>query len=521
MIEIKRALISVYEKDGVLDLAKALIEHDVEILSTGGTAKLLKENNISVICVEDYTQFPEMMDGRVKTLHPKIHAGILARRDNKDDMAKLDEFDIKRIDLVVVNLYPFKEVTQKDDLELDQAIEYIDIGGPTMIRAAAKNYKFVVTLSDPSQYSKLIEELKRDGGVSEESSLNFSKEVFSTMASYDRAIGLYLDKTIGDKEGLDRDISVDLEKVSDLRYGENSHQRGALYSVVGEQGISEAKKISGKELSFNNWLDLDAALNCLVGFKDPAAVVIKHNNPSGLAIAINIKDAFIKANDSDSLSAFGGIVGVNREVDIKVAKEIIGTGFKECIIAPSYSEDALELLKEKKNLRIMEAASLFSNIDSSSLDFRRVRGGFLVQDRDLKDVEREDLKVVTDKKPDDSEIDLLLFAWVTVAKVKSNAIVLAQDFGNKTYATVGIGAGQASRVDSVVISIRKAGDRVKGSVLASDAFFPMADSIEIASEAGIKVIIQPGGSIRDREVIEKANELGLAMVFTSIRHFRH
>ncbi|MDP8216898.1 MAG: bifunctional phosphoribosylaminoimidazolecarboxamide formyltransferase/IMP cyclohydrolase [Candidatus Kaelpia imicola] len=521
MIEIKRALISVYEKDGLLDLAKALIERNVEILSTGGTAKLLKENGIPVICVEDYTQFPEMMDGRVKTLHPKIHAGILARRDNKDDMVKLDKLGIKRIDLVVVNLYPFREVTKDGNLEIDRAIEFIDIGGPTMIRAAAKNYKFVATLSSPSQYKELIEELGKGGGVSEELSLEFAKEVFNTMASYDKSIGSYLGGAVDRKEGLASNISINLEKKSDLRYGENSHQKGAIYDVVGERGISDAKKISGKELSFNNWLDLDSALSCLAGFKDPAAVIIKHNNPCGLAIASDIGDAFIKANESDSLSAFGGIIGLNREVTLKVAEAIVETGFKECIIAPSYSKDGLSILSKKKNLRIMELNSFSEDVALESLDFRKIRGGFLVQDRDLKDVGRDDLKVVTKKRPDDSEIDALLFAWSVVAKVKSNAIVLVKDFGDKTYATVGIGAGQASRVDSVIISIRKAGDRAKGAVLASDAFFPMADSIELAKEAGISSIIQPGGSIKDREVIEKADELGLAMVFTSIRHFRH
>ncbi|MDP8254072.1 MAG: bifunctional phosphoribosylaminoimidazolecarboxamide formyltransferase/IMP cyclohydrolase [Candidatus Kaelpia aquatica] len=521
MIEIKRALISVYKKDGILDLAKALIDRNIEILSTGGTAKLLKNNNIPVTTVEDYTQFPEMMDGRVKTLHPKIHAGILARRDNKDDIAKLDEFKIKRIDLVVVNLYPFQEVTQKEDLELNQAIEFIDIGGPTMIRAAAKNYKHVVTLSNVDQYKDLVEELDKKGVVSEELALKFAKDVFSTMALYDKSISSYLGRVIGEEEGLINNISINLKKKSDLRYGENSHQRAALYEMAGEEGLAGVRKLSGKELSFNNWLDLDAASISIASFKEPAAVVIKHNNPCGLAIASNIKDAFIRANESDSLSAFGGIVGLNREVTLTVAEAIIETGFKECIIAPGYSKDALSILSEKKNLRIMETDFFSKDIDFALLDFRRVQGGFLVQDRDSKDIERDDLKVVTKKIPEDLEIDALLFAWRVVAKVKSNAIVLVRDFSNKTYATVGIGAGQASRVDSVIISIRKAGDRSRGAVLASDAFFPMADSIDIAQEAGITAIIQPGGSIKDKEVIEKADELGLAMVFTSIRHFRH
>ncbi len=520
MIKIERALISVYKKDNILELVKSLFRHNIEIISTGGTAKLLKDNSISVINVEDYTQFPEMMDGRVKTLHPKIHAGILARRDNKDDLAKLEEFDIKRIDLVVVNLYPFQEVVEESDLELDKAIEFIDIGGPTMIRAAAKNYKYVVVLSNPSQYKDFIEELEREGGISERSALKLSKDVFSAMASYDRSISLYLNNLTVAEDSLSEDIAIDLKKVSDLRYGENAHQKGAIYNVVGEMGISKAKKISGKELSFNNWLDLDSALNCLIDFKDPAAVVIKHNNPCGLALASNIEDAFETANDADSLSAFGGIVGLNRAVTAEAARKIMAKGFKECIIAPGYSEDALLILKEKKNLRIMETA-LFNYIDSGSLDFRRIRGGFLVQEKDSKDIERADLKIVTKKVPQESEIDLLLFAWRVVAKVKSNAIVLAKDCGNNIYSTVGIGAGQSSRVDSVIISIRKAGDRVRGSVLASDAFFPMTDSLDIAKEAGIKAIIQPGGSLKDQEVISKADKLGLAMVFTSMRHFRH
>ncbi len=523
MIEVKTALISVYKKDGVLDLSRFLVKQGIEIISTGGTAKLLKDNNIPVTEVEEYTQFPEMMDGRVKTLHPKIHAGILARRDNKDDLAKLKEYGIKPIDLVVVNLYPFQEVTAKGGLTLDEAIEFIDIGGPTMIRAAAKNYKDVVVVSNPLQYKTIIDELKINKCISQGISYKFAKDVFSLMSLYDGFVADYLENASQKDISLPRRTTLYLEKISDLRYGENSHQRASLYRDISSKGekIIDAKQLHGKKLSFNNWLDLDAALNCVIEFDSPAAAIIKHNNPSGVAVALNLKDAFSKAYQCDSLSAFGGIVGLNGVVDKEVALALLKADFLECIIAPGYSEGALILLKKKKNLRILELTPFPKKRSSADLDYRKLSGGFLIQEADIGAITEDKLKIVTKRKPTAKETKTLIFSWKVVKNVRSNAIVLACDFGDGVYSTVGIGAGQASRVDSVIIAIRKADKAAKDSVLASDAFFPMPDSVEIAHKAGIKAIIQPGGSIKDEEVIAKADLLGIAMVFTGMRHFRH
>jgi len=515
MIEVKTALISVYKKDGVLELARVLKEHGIEILSTGGTAKLLSDGGIDVVEVEDYTEFPEMLSGRVKTLHPKIHAGILARRDNKKDMEILKEHGIKPIDMVVVNLYPFEEVIKKDRVELDEAIEFIDIGGPTMIRAAAKNYKHVVVLSQPEQYQEIIDELKKNRSVSDDLSYKLAREAFYLTSCYDSKIANYLEGS-----ELPREILIPLRKVADLRYGENSHQRGALYedTTIDEPCLIDAEQLAGKKLSFNNWLDLDAAVICLAGFENPAAVIIKHNNPCGIAVARDLKQAFLKAHESDPLSAFGSIIGLNRRVDGQTAEAMVNSGFIECVIALDYTSDAVSVLKSKKNLRIIKLEKLEA---SGEFDFRKIQGGFLVQETDKIRVKEDSLKVVTKKSPSPEAIEALLFAWGVVKNVRSNAIVIAKSFKDDCYATVGIGAGQMSRVDSVIIACRKAGERTKGAVLASDAFFPMPDSIEIAVEHGITAIIQPGGSIKDEEVIKKADELGVAMVFTGIRHFRH
>ncbi|MDD5614275.1 MAG: bifunctional phosphoribosylaminoimidazolecarboxamide formyltransferase/IMP cyclohydrolase, partial [Candidatus Omnitrophica bacterium] len=395
------------------------------------------------------------------------------------------------------------------------------IGGPAMIRAAAKNYKHVVTLSDPAQYADFIRELDGKSQVSIGTSFKLAEIVFSKMSEYDSAVSRYLSGRLKDEKDFGKSISINLSKVADLRYGENPHQRGALYKDISiNSGVLDAKQLSGKELSFNNWMDLGSALMSIAEFKEPSAVIIKHTNPCGLASASGIKEAFSMAHECDSLSAFGGIIGLNRKVTADVAKVVSESGFKECIIAPDYDEEALSILKNSKNLRIMKLAAFSSNREGS-LDFRILQGGFLVQDIDSKDIAESDLKVVTKNKPAQSEIKTMLFAWRVVKNVKSNAIVLAKSFGSKCYATVGIGSGQVSRVDSVITAIRKAADRSKGAVLASDAFFPMPDSIEAAHSAGITSIIQPGGSIKDNEVIKKADQLGIAMAFTGIRHFRH
>lgn len=524
MIEVKTALISVYKKEGIVDLAKELKKQNVEILSTGGTARLLKENGIEVTEVSDYTGFPEMLSGRVKTLHPKIHAGLLARRDNPEDMQKLKELDIKPIDMVVVNLYPFEEVIKKEGVSLEEAIEFIDIGGPTMLRSAAKNYKYVVVISSPQQYKVAIEELRKNGGISEDLSFQFAREVFYLTAHYNSAIANYLESVLQEEKKLPGKLIFVLNKVQDLRYGENPLQKASLYSDPLWQedfNLVSAQQLHGKELSFNNWLDLDSALSCVMEFDRPAVSIIKHNNPCGMAIGDNLRDAFSKAYECDPLSAFGSIVGLNREVDELTAEALLSADFLECIIAPDYEEKALEMLRKKKNLRIMKLNPFPQTAKLRGYDVKRIKGGFLVQDWDNDEVEKNRLKIVTKKTPSDEEIETLLFAWKVVKNVKSNAIVLAKKFENRVYATVGIGAGQMSRVDSVIIACRKAGERAKGSVLASDAFFPKPDSIEVAADNGIRAIIQPGGSIRDEEVIKKADELGLAMVFTGQRHFRH
>jgi phosphoribosylaminoimidazolecarboxamide formyltransferase/IMP cyclohydrolase len=523
MIEIRTALISVYKKEGIVELAEELKKHNVEILSTGGTARLLKENGIEVTEVSDYTGFPEMLAGRVKTLHPKIHAGLLARRDNLEDMEKLKELGIKPIDMVVVNLYPFEEVIKKEGATLEEAIEFIDIGGPTMLRSAAKNYRHVAVVSSPNQYKRIIEELKKYGGISEDLSFQLAREVFYLTAHYNSVIANYLESVWKGEEFPGKLILV-LDKVQDLRYGENPHQKAGLYrDPLWEENFNlvSARQLHGKELSFNNWLDLDAALSCVMEFDKPAASVIKHNNPCGMACGKNLREAFLRAYQCDPLSAFGSIIGLNREVDELTAEALLTADFLECIIAPDYEEKALEMLKRKKNLRIMRLNPFPESAKLEGYDFKRIKGGFLAQDWDSSDINKEDLKIVTKKAPTDEEIETLLFAWKAVKNVKSNAIVLAKQFEDGVYATVGIGAGQMSRVDSVIIACRKAGDRAKGSVLASDAFFPKPDSIEVAHQNGITSIIQPGGSIRDEEVIKKADELGLAMVFTGQRHFRH
>lgn len=511
MLKIKTALISVSDKTGIVDFARELKYLGVEIISTGGTAKLLRENNIDVSEVSNYTGFPEMLDGRIKTLHPKIHAGLLALRDNPQHMQTLKEYGIKPIDMVVVNLYPFQEVIKRKTLELKEAIENIDIGGPTMLRAAAKNYKSVAVICDPLDYKKVITELTDKGYLSEELLKELALKVFSHTANYDASIYNYLNSQFK-KELFPKDLILSFEKIQDLRYGENPHQKSSLYRDKDKNfGIVNLKQLQGKELSFNNILDLDSAFNLVKEFQNPSAVIVKHNNPCGVAEAKTLKQAFLYAYRADPLSSFGGIVALNRKINLETAKVILKSGFLECIIAPAFEKRALSLFKEKKNLRILELDELEVR---EEFDFKRISGGLLLQEKDLRLV--DSLKVVTEVKPTANQIKTLIFAFKVSKHLKSNAIVLAK--GTKT---IGIGAGQMSRLDSVIIAIRKAGNLAKGSCLASDGFFPKKDAVLEAIKAGVKAIIQPGGSIADEEIIKLCDRYKIPMVFTGTRHFRH
>ncbi len=508
--EIRRALISVSDKRGIADFARRLRSLGVEILSTGGTMSYLQKEGIEVRGVSEYTGFPEILEGRVKTLHPRIHGGILARRDKDLHMEDLEEAGIEPIDMVVVNLYPFEETVARG-CSLEEAIEEIDIGGPSMIRAAAKNYRDVAVVVDPGDYPRIVEELERNrGALSLETRFELAKKVFALTSRYDSAIYSYLE---GIGEGLPEGYPLFLTKVQDLRYGENPHQKAALYRW--EEGlVSRAKKLQGKELSYNNILDMDAAYRVVSDFEEPCIVIVKHNNPCGVAVAPTIKEAYRKALSCDPVSAFGGIVASNRVIDGETA-EIMAEIFLEVVVAPGFDERALQVFGKKKNLRLMEAPGE----GGGAYEMRSVDGGILLQSRDRLIIGREDLKVVTENRPLEREIEDMLFAWKVCKHVKSNAIVFARE-GQ----TIGIGAGQMSRVDSVRIGIMKAkeaGLDLKGCVMASDAFFPFRDSIDMAAREGIRAIIQPGGSVRDEEVIKAANEHGLAMVFTGVRHFRH
>lgn len=520
-MKVKRALISVSDKAGLEGLVKALNKFGVEILSTGGTAKAIAALGVPVRDVSSYTGFPEMLDGRVKTLHPKIHGGLLALRGNKEHMETVKKFDIGLIDMVVVNLYPFEKTVAKPGVKLEEAIENIDIGGPSMLRSAAKNRHSVCVICDPSDYTRVIADMEKNAGLVSESLLTeLGVKVFERTSAYDAAIYNYLKaNAAGQTEKFPAYLHLRHRKIQDLRYGENPHQGAAFYKdeFADEPSISSATQLHGKELSFNNIIDLNAALEIVKEYEEPAATIIKHTNPCGTATAATLKRAYVDALDCDRLSAFGGIVGFNRPVDLETATTILAEAdFVECIIAPSYEPKALEALKAKKNLRLLDVKNFGAKASKADVDLKKVVGGMLAQDRDLKHVTEADLKVVTKTKPTKEEIESLLFGWVVAKHVKSNAIVLCQ--GTRT---VGVGAGQMSRVVSVKIAADKAGDRAKGSTLASDAFFPKADSIEQAAAAGVKAIIQPGGSIRDAEVIKKADELGIAMVFTGVRHFRH
>ncbi len=588
MEKIERALISVYDKTDLLDIANVLAQRGVEILSTGGTARHLRDAGIDIVDVSDYTGFPEMLDGRVKTLHPKIHGGLLAEWGNTEHSAQAEAHGVNAIDMVICNLYPFEATVAKPDVTLPEAIENIDIGGPTMIRAAAKNYRHVAALTAPSQYPQIIADLDaNDGCLSEERRFELAKAAFAHTAHYDTAIAAYLtdNDTLlisGDSEvnqtenaplisgvsevnqtenaplisgvsevnqtenaplisgvsevnqtenaplirgdrGVDEyadNLTLHFKKERTLRYGENPHQHAAFYRTETTPGPSAAwaNQLSGQPLSFNNLLDLEAALEIVKDFKTPACAIIKHNNPCGLATADNLQDAFTNALDCDRTSAFGSIVGLNRKVTIQTAntiREAAQAGVKiDAIIAPSYTDKALRALSRVKRRPILEVGSL--SAAEPLLQIRNITGGILVQDPDIRELSADALEVATQRAPTETEMASLLFAWKACKHVKSNCILLAD--GTQS---VGIGAGQMSRVDAAMIAIRKAGEKAKGSVLASDAYFPFPDGVEIAGEAGISAIIQPGGSVNDEPVIETADAYGIAMVLTGIRHFRH
>ncbi len=521
MTKIERALISVYDKTNLLEIANALTQRDVEILSTGGTARHLRDAGIEILDVSDYTGFPEMLDGRVKTLHPKIHGGLLADRDNAEHNTQAEAHGITPIDMVICNLYPFEATVAKPDVTLPEAIENIDIGGPTMIRAAAKNYRHVAVLTEANQYPQIIADLDaNDGCLSEERRFELAKEAFVHTSQYDTAIAAYLAHIDSPPDEFATDLTLHFKKERTLRYGENPHQRAAFYKTETSPGACAAwaNQLSGQPLSFNNLLDLEAALEMVKDFETPACAIIKHNNPCGLATADNLQDAFTNALECDRTSAFGSIVGLNRKVTIQTAniiREVANAGVKiDAIIAPSYTDKALRALSRVKRRPILEAGSLSATEPVSQI--RNITGGVLVQDPDVHDLNADDLEVATSRAPTEAEIESLLFAWKACKHVKSNCILLA----NGTQ-SVGIGAGQMSRVDAAIIAIRKAGEKAKGAVLASDAYFPFPDGVEIAGEAGISAIIQPGGSVNDAPVIETADAYGMAMVLTGVRHFRH
>ncbi len=520
MATIKQALISVSDKSGVLEFARGLSGLNVKILSTGGTAKLLADNGIPVTEVADYTGFPEMLDGRVKTLQPKVHAGILARRDLPEHVATLEKHGIPTIDLVVVNLYPFAATIAKPDCSLEDAIENIDIGGPTMVRAAAKNHLHVAIVTDPEDYSSLLAEMQTNGGaVSDATRFDLAKKAFSHTAAYDSAISNYLTavKSDGTKDAFPAQINFNFAKVQDMRYGENPHQNAAFYRELATVpgSIANYTQVQGKELSYNNIGDADATWELVKTFDQCACVIVKHANPCGVAIADTPLSAYRLAFSTDPTSAFGGIIAFNHPVDAAAA-EAVAQQFVEVVIAPEYSEAALKVFAAKPNVRVLTVP--LSNAHNQ-YDFKRVGGGLLVQTPDILNVQASQLKVVTKVQPDAAQLQDLLFAWRVAKYVKSNAIVFC-----KNGQTLGVGAGQMSRVDSTriaAIKAKNAGLDLAGSVVASDAFFPFRDGVDVLAEAGAKAVIQPGGSMRDAEVIAAADEHGIAMVYTGFRHFRH
>jgi len=508
-----RAILSVWDKTGLIDFARGLVGLGVEIYSTGGTKKALQEAGVPTHGVEELTGFPEILDGRVKTLHPAVHAGILAKRNLPEHLAQLEKRGMVTIDLVVVNLYPFVQTVSRKGVSLEEALENIDIGGPTMIRAAAKNFPHVLVVVDPQDYAPLLEKL-RSGEIGIEERKKLAGKAFQHVAFYDTAISSYLRPK---DEEFPQEMTIGLKKIQNLAYGENPHQQAAYYREEaigeGEPGIARATQLSGKALSYNNILDFDGALRAACDFSAPTMAIIKHTNPCGLASHDDLSEAYRRALAGDPVSAFGGIVASNRRIDLSTAQEIYKTHF-DGIIAPDYEESALALLKRKGDMRILKAAGVGGRM--AALELRRVSGGgFVAQTADFTP-NNVPMRTVSRRGPTDEEIEDLLFAWRVVKHVKSNAIVLAKDSQ-----LLGMGAGQPSRVDSVAIALKKAGHRASGSVLASDAFFPFPDGVELAAKAGVTAIIQPGGSVRDEEAIKVADEHNMAMVFTGMRHFKH
>lgn len=510
----KRALISVFDKKGIVEFAKSLDSMGWEIISTGGTSKKLKEEGIKVQDISDLTKFPECFDGRVKTLHPNVEGGILAIRDNEKHQKQMVELGVEPIDIVVCNLYPFKQTLLKEGVSHAEIIENIDIGGPTMIRAAAKNYKFVTVITDPEDYQLVIDELKTNGDTTAATKEMLAAKVFIHTAHYDALIAGYFSERLNIK--YPKTLTLTYEKKQDLRYGENPHQSAAFYaSVQKTQGtLTGAIQLHGKELSYNNIGDTDGALETLKEFDKPTIVAAKHANPCGVGSAETLVEAYRRAYDADPVSIFGGIVAANREIDAATATEMAKI-FLEVIVAPSFSEEALEILTKKKNLRLLQ----LDHIDQKNLKANKAKtvlGGLLIQDLDTQLLHESELKVVTDRQPTEAEMRDLLFAWKVVKHTKSNGIAIAKDL-----CTTGVGPGQVSRIWALENAIRQGGDRIAGSVMASDAFFPFSDCVEAAHQAGITAIIQPGGSVRDQESIDAANKYGIAMIFTNMRHFKH
>jgi phosphoribosylaminoimidazolecarboxamide formyltransferase/IMP cyclohydrolase len=521
---VERALISVFDKTGIVEFVRRLGKQNIEILSTGGTAKLLRENGIVVRDVSDFTGWPEMLGGRVKTLHPKVHGGLLFRRKHADDRKQAAGHGILPIDLVVVNLYPFEATAAKAGLTAEELIENIDIGGPTMLRSAAKNFESVTVVSDPADFERVAKEIESAGDTTLETRLELARKAFATTSRYDGMITMELERLAAtgahvarrEKSVLPERLHIALLRQQELRYGENPHQAAALYVPVGRapEGLAAAKQLQGKELSYNNFVDLEAARGLAGEFTNPAAVIIKHNNPCGTAEQALLRDAYLKALACDPVSAFGGVLAFNREVDAATAEEVAKL-FVECIAAPGFAGRAKEILAAKKNLRLLELSP--SGLQPErELQWKRILGGVLVQQPDLGELNNNELRTVTKRVPTPEEMHTMRFAWKVAKHVKSNAIVFAKDG-----ATVGVGAGQMSRVDSVKIAVLKAQASLTGSVVASDAFFPFPDGVEEAAKAGATGVIQPGGSVRDPDVIATADRLGLAMVFTGMRHFLH
>jgi phosphoribosylaminoimidazolecarboxamide formyltransferase / IMP cyclohydrolase len=521
MVRIDRALVSVSDKTGLAEISQALHAMGVQLISTGGTAVFLRERKIPVIDVSEHTGFPEILDGRVKTLHPKIHGGLLGMRDKPSHLAQMKEQGIQPIDMVIVNLYPFRETAAKEGATYPEVIEQIDIGGPSMIRSAAKNHASVAVVTDPRDYGWIAEEMKTHGGaLSDATRFILAQKAFASTASYDSAIAAYFSERVWSTEGARKQSGalpasevLSLEKITDLRYGENPHQRAALYRKASESsfGVAGAEFLHGKELSYNNLLDSDGAWNLVLEFDKPAAAVIKHTNPCGVAQADRLVDAYTLARDCDPVSAFGSVIALNRSVDAETAAEINKT-FVEVVLAPDFAPDALAVLQQKKSIRLLKVRSN----EPLALQHRQIGGGFLVQDKDMHYLRPEEIKTVTKRAPTPEELEALLFGWRVVKHVKSNAIVFAD-----ASRMLGIGAGQTSRVDAVKWGALKATHPLKGCALASDAFFPFSDGLLVAASHGVRAIIQPGGSVRDQEVIDAANENDIAMIFTGIRHFKH